>query len=840
MKKVFLKAISFTLALIMLSGAFCGCSDKGEPSITSDTDTVFAMQREVELTLNSKNAKFARDISEDDIILSGAFEGMSVTVERTKSTEAKIQLTGKMNTAEDSTLYDDGIIELAAGAFTDKYLQLGVSVGVQSPSIYIDNTSFKMENGAIFADIKTLGYDVSDELSASDVDVYGATVGSATHLGDGVIRISVKTKADTTDKAIEEIDGCEITLKGSAMGTDEDVSVVPHISKACFYYSNEARDITDDGIYLTLDLIPINGRFSDSFGVSDIELGIDLANGTLVSCDVHDGVATVGIRMKNGEDNVRYGDLKALIQLKEGSLINEWGTAQNEPVSYCKKIPEPLIFASADANYKFVRDFCDCVGGSSMIKALGPVGTVVNLFTGAVVTSYDLSNMFGFVDTGEPSEFDILCDKLDGISDHLRAQDDMLKNITEQLKIAELNSMRDKVNQFNYYLTKLDSSVASVMCYISGAADDFGDEIEGDMPTESLESISEKMLSLHSSGMTDAEINDRLSTDEKDLIDDWSQYYNKLFGMMKNAANDKDDVRYSGYNSMISRLEKAFEDLCDMILSSPKNASVFDVYDKLCTNAYLFDATSMPARKLYRESVKGSLSCAFSMLMIHYSNMNMNSVSDNPTIKILNDNYYEKAIKTVNESVVKREHNETYTPGLVTFYPQTYPTIQCRYMRISNNFGFQNMYTLGDTVDIEKQVKSYFDGIKKRMFINTLDDKEYRETSERMKNLGYERFSVVGENMGHEASIIANELGYTTQHGTKRCVFLLDYGSVSVSWKDAHRATYITYKRMEITFNNATLFDLNTGERIESSTYTMSYDEGTWDNVYILLMSSTH
>lgn len=126
------------------------------------------------------------------------------------------------------------------------------------------------------------------------------------------------------------------------------------------------------------------------------------------------------------------------------------------------------------------------------------------------------------------------------------------------------------------------------------------------------------------------------------------------------------------------------------------------------------------------------------------------------------------------------------------------------------------------------------------MFINTLDDKEYRETSERMKNLGYERFSVVGENMGHEASIIANELGYTTQNGTKRCVFLLDYGSVSVSWKDAHRATYITYKRMEITFNNATLFDLNTGERIESSTYTMSYDEGTWDNVYILLMSSTH
>ncbi len=832
MKTRFIKFISILLIAILICGVLSGCADRGEPSLEVNIDSVPALQRKIDLTVTAENTKFAGGLSADSITLSGAFADMTVEIKKVKGNTVDILLTGEINTDK----YSDGLIDFAAGSFVDGSLQLGTSIYVEQVCAKFDNGSPEYKDGVFSVKIKTSGYVFSNTFSASDITFGNYAIESASAV-DGIITFAVKVEADSLDDAIEKINGIDATISAGAVGASEDVCVPANFISASFYYSAMIKEYDDDGnIVLTLNLSTVYGKFADGFGKSNVELGCDLDKAVLDSAVITDGVATLMLTVPvSDDDEERFDDIHAMIALGDGSLINDWGTAVDETTYFCQTVNEPRSFATADDRYKTARDICEYVGNSQMVKALGPIGSLVNLFTGAVVTSFDLSKAFGFVKTSEPSEFDIMCGKLDVISAQLSAQDAKLNEILSELKRTEVNNKRKSVSEFNVKMTLLESYTKSLSDYITYAATDL---MNGhDAPEQLLDAVSEKMLQAYASGKSDREIYDMLSDDEKQLIKDWNEYYNTLFGYIETKANSGSTRgnSYAGYNSTRDNLKRQLETVCSEISGS--EVSIFKTYDSLCENTYLFDVASIPSRELYRASVKGSLSCALSVLSLAYGEMDVDSLKKNETLQTLYQNFYAPAIKVIDDASVSRDYTEAGFEKNITFYPATYRNSISTYFDI-----LQYEYDLTDVLnnpslrsEVETKAAEYYGKIQNTLFWQCLDNNEWQELRSRLYGFDYTGWTNGREVMPFEAYTMARVLGYVkeaeTVYDTVNYRYLESFDSFELSW-EAESVLVVKLK-------NCVIYDMVTGKMQHYDSYTYYNNEDN-EPLFVIYFSSKH
>lgn len=842
------------LAAIFVCGTASGCASPAEAGLVTDVSSVPAMQQEVSITCQAVNASFNKAITADTISLAGAFEGMDVQVDRTAKDTAVVTLSGDMRTDPLYDTYLYGYIYFDEGSFSDKELTLSTSIYVVSPNCHIYPDSLTFRDGTLSGVIDIAGYQLAETASANDITVDGKAVTSA-QVRDNAIAFSIQTTASDLDAAVAELDGKEIVVKSTVLNAKNDHTFARCFSQASFYCN--ACDIeypADDTARTTFSLVTVDGSFADTLGKQDITLAGDLADATIETLTVSDNTAQLTLTFPASRFDESDHAPGVLISLGVGSLVNAWGTKNTEARSYyCCAETRPDL-GSATENFATVAGFCSKVSTSALTKGLSTLcpeaGMAVSLITGAISATYDLCKLAGILDEGE-SDLEVICRQFHAIAAQLSEQNNKLNQILDVLKEQQLNTLRDQTYEFTAQVMALEAYATEISNYIKCAANDpnivNADGTIPDMytirvPESSLGDISEKMLENYTSSLADgdhASITDEmllatLTEEEQAIVQEWTTYYQNLLNNIQTRAQVKNSG-YAGYEETLSKLKAKFKELCISIATDGGN--YFRKYDELCTSIYLFDVTSLSARRVYRATAKAAIDHAMTLFM------QACSINETDTeLKNLVTLYYKPATDAINGSTVQRDYYDydDFMPGLITFYPQTIPAIHCRYVKVSADLGYENVYNASETKDIQKKVEKHFQDLKKFLFANTLDSSEIEKTKSRLRKLGYQNYSRIDDCMGYEVNAITNEMGLATVNGGNPCVYLANYDSVTVNWKDVADGSAFSRKSMEITFNGATLYNIDTGEKMTDTSYTMSYDERTWDNVYILFMSSTH
>lgn len=839
MKKRFIKAISLVLLLSIAVGIMSGCrTPAGVPSITVDTESVPATSQEVRLTFNVSNATFdTKSFDADKVVLSGAFDGMTVKVEKVEKGSVRLLLSGTVKRNEVYNAYDCGTVEFISGAFSDSQLSLGLSLDIDIPTLDIDNGSPKLANGVLTIGVKTSGYVLASDISADDILIDGVKVASASVKDNGTIEFSVKTGALTVDAALDELSGKTITVKSNAVGTDEDISLTAYFPTATFYYSGMSLERDGESrARMDLELTAINGTFDAGVGATAVSLYGDLAESKLESVLVgaDRSTATVSVLLSDAAAEKLYNDnrIDVLVELYRGALVNEWGTSASESSYFYQTVYDTPDYdhSKADDNYKNVRDFCDYVGSSSITKALGPIGSLVSLATGAVVTAYDLSKLCGFVEEGD-SEFDIICSKFDEISASLAPQDAKLDEVLKQLEKMQLNDVRKVVHSFTVQMTALDSYTNSVASYINIAAKELMTDAKA--PEKSLSEISEKVINARTATTTDEQLYGMLSKEEKALLNEWTEYYDTLFERLETEASksSRRNNKYSGYNKAVETLQQQFTTVC-VELNPKSSTNVFDSYDQLCAGTYLFDVTALPDRELYRSSARATLDCAMTMLLQIYG------LYDNSPVLDLYENYYIPAVTTIINNPTKR----TVAPELqdkVYFYASdkesmiNFSTVWYDYDTEAAAASEENRR------EIEKKVKEYYEYIRQRLFWSNLSDDAMREVKIKLKGMGYTYTNYESEMMVYEARTMAQVFDYPLYMEQEQwpCFYLASFESIEIKWN----VEYGHPEEMTVILKNCVLYDMITGNivvinEIENNN---PYSSPSGKRLYALYFNST-
>lgn len=704
---------------------------------------------------------------------------------------------------------------------------------IDEATVFLDNTSYKYDKGSLTVNIKTSGYKLSSDLSAKDVFVEDTTVSSAAVKGDGIIELSMKTDADSIESAIDKINKKKLTIKASALGVNEDVSLTILSSQVAFYFSGYTFKLKDEtALQLLLELTPINGSFADGFGKGNITLSGDVADASLDSVTVKDGVATVSLLVPASVAAQNTTDIGVFVELCENSLVNQWGTKLNDFSYFGQNIPLLTNADKATLQYKSVRDFCNYVGSSPITKALGPFGSIVSLAAGAVTTSYDLSKAFGFLGDEGPSDFEVINQRFDEISDHLSAQDAKLKEILEQLDRMQVNELREQISQFTCKMTALESYTKSVSCYIEKAADNLMSDVT--VPSTSLEGISERLLSNRSEGKTDKELYNSLSADEKAILEEWNDYYDTLFDRLETEAgkSQRRGNYYKGYGKAVDNLEQQFTVVCNE-LNAGKN-SIFDKYDQLCRNTYLFDATALIARDLYRASARATIDGAMTMLIQVYGGLHIDELDDNATLYDYYENYYIPAVNVITSSTTSLDYTDPSLKDIVNFYPSENPGNHVKFSLLQYDYDSSKVKDAASRSAIEEKARTYYDNMRKCLFWSNLTDKERAEVRNRLDGLGYVYKNSHSELMVYEANIIANILGYPVEGGNYptqyNYYYLASFDSFELSWVD---------NKLTVTLKNCVMYDMMTGELKEQKSYTYHNGADGTDGLYALYFSSS-
>lgn len=815
MKKGFLRVISIFMLLVFTAGILPSCTEKGAPSLSASVESVPAMSHEIRISFSTECASFKRSLDPSNIELSGAFEGMKVTVESVSGKNAQLLLTGSIKRNESCNAYDDGFIEFKYGSFSDAEISLSSSIRIEAPSLEIDQGSSKLDGGKLYVSIEAAGYVISPSFSASDVTFEDTAVESAS-ANDGVIRLAIKTDASSLDSALSQIDRKKITLKAASLGSDEDACINTDFSTASFYYSSTAVQKLENGsAVIVLELVAANGSFASGFGARNIIPSGDIEGASVESVSVQNGVAAVSLLISDSMAEKLDGGLITLVELKEGSLINKWGTSVKEPSYFGQTVSFPPSVSNSTTDYKAVRDFCNYVGNSQIVKALGPFGSLVNLVTGSIAISYDASKLCGFLDSEGPSELDVICGKFDEISAQLSAQDAKLDEILKKLDRIELNKLRQEVEEFTDSVSSLGKSVNWVSDFIESAPKNL--TISKEAPKQSLSSISQKLLNARTESTTDDQLVDLLSDKEKELVDSWSEYYEAMFTAIEEAADKKKYGNpYKGYDFATSSLEEQFVKLCDKITSS-SGINAIDKYDQLCRSTYIFDATALPARELYRANTRAVLDSAMSMLFQIYGGLDINTVNKNVTLKGLYQNYYLPAIKNLESKTVKLDYSDSQVKGRLNFYPSTTPSNFVTFSLLGYDYDINAAEDPAKRQEIEKNAKKYYDDIRERLFWSNLSDSVRNEVKHRMDGLGYVYKQSYDELMVYEANTIAQVLGYPIENTETwikyRYYYLASFDSVEFGWE----CDVI----LVATLKNCVMYDILTGElkRVDKFNY---------------------
>lgn len=169
-----------------------------EYTLTPNVKSVSALDKEVRLTLELNEGSYTKDVSQEDIQLSGAFANLTVADLSASGKNLTMQLTGEILKDESSNAYLDGGICLDSSAVVDSAKPIEVFIPVDDAAVHLDAAKLTAENGTVTVPILLGGYRFTDKAAAESFQMDGASVSGFEKTSDteGVLTLDVPGVSD--------------------------------------------------------------------------------------------------------------------------------------------------------------------------------------------------------------------------------------------------------------------------------------------------------------------------------------------------------------------------------------------------------------------------------------------------------------------------------------------------------------------------------------------------------------------------------------------------------------------------------------------------------------------
>ncbi|MCI7759737.1 MAG: hypothetical protein MSH49_06895 [[Eubacterium] saphenum] len=289
----------------------------------------------LKVTLENATVK---DVKPENIELSGAFEDLSISSVTSNGSEITINTVGDVRIC--SAPYGYATV---SESVLDTGYELMATVDIENPAAYISENTYAYDNGTLKFDVELLGAKAvksGDEL-ADAITINDMHIDSAAANSDGsVISISFSTNALDLDSAIQSVIGKTLLIKNSALSCSTDIEyTIPDCSAYLDAYIDYLEKI--DGIFKgTLVLMPVYGSF-DNLTAEDLTFYGNFTDAKVTEIKTEGGSTVVTFTFES--DKTLDSDVfEGGVSVKQGKLLNEWGTPSDDLTSYFSYMAETV------------------------------------------------------------------------------------------------------------------------------------------------------------------------------------------------------------------------------------------------------------------------------------------------------------------------------------------------------------------------------------------------------------------------------------------------------------------------------------------------------------------
>lgn len=292
-------------------------------SLVSDTTQVYSNNKTDKFKLTLDKSTFASDILVEDILLSGGFEGCTVS-ELDRTGDNMLSLVIKSEDGYKSG--KDGFITVKHSAVTDASVDISVSVGIISPQVIFSSSSFEASTNYAKATIKLMDCLFVDSVTAESFSCNNSGVQIArfdrVSGSEGILYLSIDDK--TPDEVIDIISNCSFSVDDTALNISIPLSFV--INPYSPDVTGNIAEIQESGsnFSVTAEFTVTDGVFN-VISKNSFIFGGDYAKAVISSITAQDNSATVCFDIPK-TSSAETAELYGTIGLRTGAVLSRWGT----------------------------------------------------------------------------------------------------------------------------------------------------------------------------------------------------------------------------------------------------------------------------------------------------------------------------------------------------------------------------------------------------------------------------------------------------------------------------------------------------------------------------------
>ena len=572
-----------------------------EYTLTPNVKSVSALDKEVRLTLELNEGSYTKDVSQEDIQLSGAFANLTVADLSASGKNLTMQLTGEILKDESSNAYLDGGICLDSSAVVDSAKPIEVFIPVDDAAVYLDAAKLTAENGKVTVPILLGGYRFTDKAAAESFQMDGASVsGFEKKSGtEGVLTLDVPGVSDK-NSAGAALDGKNLTIAADAAGNSEPLTVEADLGSADFYPVFDYAEEKDGKYDITLILYANAGSFAESLENDMVSFAGDFGDASVVSITrTSDTTAELKVSMPSNGVSVEEMSLNGTVKLEAGALASRWGDPTARETSYTREYSRASmgrLFTEME-----VGQIKDIVGGFGNTTWGSIVDVGSGVFSG-ISAVYSGLEMLGVIESEKA--------KLDKVYDAVMSLHDDINGLS--MEIDGLRGDMAGASIGDFYTDKL-MMLSQYRQY-------------------ALSKIQNAQKKLEEQGVTAP------TAKPEDDGEAWGEYMGQV--MKQVADNDRDGT--------FTFLKNYFTNVYTSVTTT-SSGNVLDSFDKYMTYYYNFDTMGYDEREAFRTAIQFEMLNSYLLLCSYYQ------YGDQDTSTIQNlTSQFEKLNSVLEQKAVQR------------------------------------------------------------------------------------------------------------------------------------------------------------------------------------------
>ena len=559
-----------------------------EITLTPDIEFVTPADHEIKLTLTLAGSTFEDGITEKDIILSNAFEGMEQKVVSSSENNLTLQLSGDLS-KNDAGAYQWGTVNVARSAIKDAYSTVSAKVEVKLDYSGLDASSLKLSGDKISADLKVYGSADVNSLTKDNVKVEGAVVETAEKKDDNTVALTLSAEnVKSVNDFVDAVSGKKLTV--------DSYETEIALSQSKFYPVFDYVEEDGKNLKLTLKLICFYGSFDQNISTKDFSFSDELKNAKAESVKVdEDGIAELIITVPANGQTADKLSINGTLTVAAGALVNAWGEKTANECSYTRDYSNESLGKDVSLNTDTLLEIQKYTRGkNTLFGQLFYWGKFGGQVFSIAKTVLEITGVIKSEHTQVMEQLAALDKKLDVVIDNQVKIIGMLDDLAKELKFVENDQYKDDIDTLQHYIHNMELT-------LENAALDMA--LEKAVKNGELESMPSF------AGLDDEELEKTMDEYKKKYLPDVSDftaeeayaYSDSVVDYIIEHSAEKKNRLYASYEANYDHMYEALIAVAKKI-NRTDGTNPFTRYNELCAKKYNFDSQCYDFRCAQRET----------------------------------------------------------------------------------------------------------------------------------------------------------------------------------------------------------------------------------------------